>query len=473
MSTILAKRTPIALITLVVVGLISLLAAGILAASQDAFTIYDDIQPVMIRGNYATVGEVLAAANLTLRPEDVVQPAPDVPADPQTAIQISRARSVLVRTEDNSHTYWTQQTTIAALLNEISLVPQRTDQVFADGTQVAFGALNDTAVPTTLEIGKFLTITIQDGTQQQTLRTAKQTVGQALQEAGITIYAADSVSPALSSWLEPNMVIRVQRSFPVTIVVDGRVIETRTAQTNPLAVLSEAGIGLIGYDYTRPNADHLLQAGDTIEVIRVTEDFRIQDEPIPYQTLWQGTDDLEIDQRAVISYGVPGIQRQRVRVRYENGTAVSETIDGEWTAREPVNEVIGYGTNIVIRTIATPAGTREYWRVVRMRVTSYTAASSGKAPGDPGYGITASGRPAGTGIVAIDRSVVPFRSSVYVPGYGIGYAGDTGGGVRGRWIDLGYDEDEYVSWSGYVDVYYLTPVPSPDNINYLIPQNLP
>ena len=109
----------------------------------------------------------------------------------------------------------------------------------------------------------------------------------------------------------------------------------------------------------------------------------------------------------------------------------------------------------------------------RPRVTSYTAASSGKAPDDPGYGITASGVLAGTGVVAIDRSVVPFRSYIYVPGYGKAFAGDTGGGVRGRWIDLGYDEDEYQSWSGYVDVYYLTPVPPAEDINYLLPTALP
>jgi 3D (Asp-Asp-Asp) domain-containing protein len=108
-----------------------------------------------------------------------------------------------------------------------------------------------------------------------------------------------------------------------------------------------------------------------------------------------------------------------------------------------------------------------------MRVTSYTAASSGKEPGDPGYGLTASGHQAGTGIVAVDRAVVPFRSDVYVPGYGVGFVGDTGGGVRGRWIDLGYHEDDYVSWSGYVDVYYLTPVPAPEDINYLLPTALP
>ena len=106
-----------------------------------------------------------------------------------------------------------------------------------------------------------------------------------------------------------------------------------------------------------------------------------------------------------------------------------------------------------------------------MRVTAYTAASSGKSPDHPSYGITASGRPAGTGIVAVDPNVIPFRSEVYVPGYGVGYAGDTGGGIKGRWIDLGYDEDELQAWNGYVDVYYLTPVPA--EINYLIPEVLP
>ena len=180
-----------------------------------------------------------------------------------------------------------------------------------------------------------------------------------------------------------------------------------------------------------------------------------------------------MDTTAVVSVGQPGILRQRVRVRYENGIEVSQMVDGEWVAQQPVNQVIGYGTRINIGVIDTPQGPLEYWRVVRMRVTAYTAASSGKAPDHPNYGITASGVPAGTGVVAIDRSVVPFRSNVYVPGYGVGFAGDTGGGVRGRWIDLGYDEDEYVSWSGYVDVYYLTPVPAPEDINYLLPANLP
>ena len=463
----------------IIVGVVFLLAlSGVIAAgyavTQEKHTIYiDDGPPQMVTGNFSTVAEVLAAAGIETRAEDLVVPGLSETAVSHTGIQIIRAKGITMRSEAGTQTYWTRQPTIGAFLAERGLLPQRTEQIAADGVPVSFAALDQTPLPQTLEIGRFVTITILAGGEQQTVRTATQTVGAALTEAGIEVYGSDGVEPPLGAWLQPNMTIQVQRSFSLTISVDGRIIQIRSHRSNVLDVLAEAGIGLVGYDYTIPGVDTAVKANDTIQVIRVTEDFRLMDEPIPFQTLWQASDQLDLDTTALISAGQPGIQRQRLRVRYENGVEVSQTVDGEWVAQQPVNQVIGYGTRITVRTIDAPEGTLEYWRVVRMRVTAYTAASSGKDPDHPNYGITASGAPAGTGVVAIDRSVVPFRSYVYVPGYGTGFAGDTGGGVRGRWIDLGYDEDEYVSWSGYVDVYYLTPVPAPEDINYLLPAALP
>ena len=443
------------------------------ALSQTTYTVYVDGQMVRVEGEYETVAELLAAANIPTRPEDIIEPGPTSPITPDTPVRVQHARPISLRNSAGTHIYYTHQPNLGAFLNEIGLIIQRTDQVYADGLILSFNQIGPSPLPATLEIGNFLTITIHDGAQQRTVRTAVQTVGAALQEAGITLYAADGVEPPPGSWLTPDLHIFIERSQPYTVLVDGRTIQTRSHSRSVLAVLAETGIGLVGFDYTRPDNNTLLQSGQVIEVIRVTEDFRLVDTPVPYETLWQATDQSEIDTRILLQAGVPGIQRQRVRVRYENGVEVSQQVDGEWLAAAPVNEIIGYGTKIVIRVLDTPDGPVEYWRVVRMRVTSYTAASSGKEPGDPGYGITASGVPAGTGVVAIDRSVVPFRSYVYVPGYGIGYAGDTGGGVRGRWIDLGYYEEEYVGWSGYVDVYYLTPAPPSDRINYLLPTALP
>lgn len=447
-------------------------------AARETYTVYvstplQEAEAQMVTGKFDTVAAVLADARIPLRPADLVQPSPDSAPDPAMAIQVRQALSVTLRTDDGPQQYWTHQPTAGAFLNEIHQTVQRTDRLFADNALLPFSALARTPLPRRLDLRHFLTVTIVDGAKELVVRTGAQTVGQALREADITIYAADGVTPPLGDWLTPDAIITVRRSMPLTILVDGRTIQTRSHHNNVLDVLAEAGIGLVGEDLTRPGPEQLLQSGQIIEVVRVTADYRVMDQPIPYETLWQATDRYEIDNTGLLQAGAPGILRQRVRVRYENGVEVSQTPDGEWVALAPVPEIIGYGTQIVVRVLDTPDGPLAYWRKVRMRVTSYTEATSGKTPDHPAYGITASGLPAGTGIVAIDRSIVPWKSYVYVEGYGVGLAADTGGGVKGRWIDLGYDVDGYVSWYGYTDVYYLTPVPPPEQINFLIPSWLP
>lgn len=465
------KRPLIALIVLPL--LIGLGAVGFQIVAAEPYTIYIDGTPIQVRGSFDNIGELLAAADVTVAPGDLVVPALSMRASPDSAVQVVRADGVQVRTDDGVRIYRTHQTTVGGFLREAGLTLQRSDQVRADGVLIAFNQIDNTPLPRELSIGRFHPITIQVGSETRNVITSARTVGEALTEAGINLFASDGVEPLPGTWITPGMTISVRPSQPYTIRVDGRVLQTRSHAQTPLGVLAEAGVGLVGRDYTQPAADEILPPGAAIDVIRVTEDFYTEDTPIPHQTTWEPTDLLELDTVGVLTTGQDGLLRRRTRITYENGVEVSRTPDGEWVALEPVNRRLGYGTNIVIRTLETPEGPVEYWRKVRMRVTSYTAASSGKAPDHPAYGITASGRPAGKGIVAIDRNIVPFRTYVYVPGYGTGYAGDTGGQIIGRWIDLGYDEHNFEWWRGEVDVYYLTPVPEPERINYLLPQALP
>ncbi len=51
-------------------------------------------------------------------------------------------------------------------------------------------------------------------------------------------------------------------------------------------------------------------------------------------------------------------------------------------------------------------------------------------------GRTASGLPVGRGIVAVDPTVIPLGTRLYVPGYGEAVAADTGSAIRGNVIDL-------------------------------------
>jgi 3D (Asp-Asp-Asp) domain-containing protein/peptidoglycan hydrolase CwlO-like protein len=53
-------------------------------------------------------------------------------------------------------------------------------------------------------------------------------------------------------------------------------------------------------------------------------------------------------------------------------------------------------------------------------------------------GTTASGLPTGPGVVAVDPTVIPLGTRLYIPGYGKGIAADVGGGIKGKIIDLWY-----------------------------------
>lgn len=76
--------------------------------------------------------------------------------------------------------------------------------------------------------------------------------------------------------------------------------------------------------------------------------------------------------------------------------------------------------------------------ILTMEATAYTAGpeSTGKKLGDPGYGITRSGLPADRGVVAVDPTVIPLGTVVFVEGYGYAIALDTGSAIKGNRIDV-------------------------------------
>lgn len=52
------------------------------------------------------------------------------------------------------------------------------------------------------------------------------------------------------------------------------------------------------------------------------------------------------------------------------------------------------------------------------------------------HGFTSRGVTTRVGVVAVDPSVIPYGSKLYIPGYGWGTALDTGGSMRGNVIDI-------------------------------------
>ena len=318
-----------------------------------------------------------------------------------------------------------------------------------------------------------LMISIVDGGAGTQIETTARTVGEALWEAGYRLYRADETVPALDSLLTPSLTITIHRARLVAVQADGHTLQTRTRRATVGEVLAEVGLALVGEDYSIPAADQPLPEDSLFRVVRVRTEILNAQEIIPYETLYQALADVEIDNVSQIQAGVNGLRLRRTLVRYEEGVEVARVDEGEQVAQAPTPRVIGYGTQIVVRTLDTPDGAVEYWRTYTMYATSYSPSRAGVPATSRSYGITASGKPLTRGLVAIDRRLIPFGTRMYVPGYGWAEAADTGGGVKGRWIDLGYDDGNYVGWHQVVTVYFLTPIPPANQITWIIPSTVP
>ncbi len=410
-----------------------------------------------------TVGDLLREFSIPLNVGDTVSPASDSTLVPGVVVRVDRARQVTVTVDGIVQPVQTVFTNPTDILRIAGVSIGAKDRVLVDGTLSHTNDLLVWPVPVTnISIQRAVPVQIIDGTQVTTVETTAPTVGEALFEAGTTLYLADEVQPALSTPVTASLVITIHRSQPISIVADGVTLETRTQGATVANALVGAGVILGGLDYAIPSESSPLQPGMSIRVIRVGEKVDVQQSVLPFETVYQADANMELDQKVVLQEGQKGIQETNIRIRYENGVEVNRTEEESGVARAPINRVIAYGTNIVLRTVDTPDGTKEYWRVLRMYTTSYHPAALN------GDDVTATGRKLTKGVVGIDPKIIPYGTQVFVPNYGVGVAGDTGGPRKFKlWIDLGYDDSNWVSWSKYSDVYLLTPIPA--NIVYLLP----
>ena len=85
--------------------------------------------------------------------------------------------------------------------------------------------------------------------------------------------------------------------------------------------------------------------------------------------------------------------------------------------------------------------TNSYKATYTMEATAYTGHTA------TATGITPVRNPNGLSTIAVDPSIIPLGSKVYIPGYGEAIAADTGGAIKGNKIDLFLNsENECINW---------------------------
>jgi uncharacterized protein YabE (DUF348 family) len=414
-------------------------------------------------------GQALTQAGVSFEPSDQVSPSPLTPFAFVGRIRVDHASNVILNVEPKGQVLdlTSVERIPANILRQAGIRLFATDQVFCNGQLVDPYRPLPYAPTFALTLRQAQRITVSEGSAQSTFYSSAPTLGEALWNSGLpsaqsptrlstasdVIHGPTTVSPAASREFSVHI-----GDQPATIALQGPTVGS---------ALAEAGFALQGDDYSLPSSGEPLPADGQIQIVRVRNALSIEQEVVPFKATYVADPQLELDQRRIVQPGRYGVNVTTVETRYENGQEVSRKTLDQWQAQAPAAQTVGYGTKVVLQTLDTPAGPLQYWRKVNVYATSYSPCRVGAGSCHSG---TASGRPLAQGIIAVTPSWYHLMANqrLYVPGYGTGVVADMGGGIPGEsWIDLGYSDQDYVSWHQYVIVYFLTPVPS--SIPWILP----
>lgn len=293
---------------------------------------------------------------------------------------------------------------------------------------------------------------VVDG-RERYISTRADNVGGLLQQAGVRVAAGDLVSPSSAEELRDGMTVTVRHAVPVTLRLGSSVRTMRVVGSSVADALIAAGLQPGPDLQVVPAVNADLVAGMTITAADAFLRVLKEERAIPFKTKVVRDPDLPAGGRRIVKAGVPGKVLRVFEVVVVSGREGGKVLRLQRVVSRPVQQIVAVGdsrTAVLVasrgqasrassrprRIPAAPDGGRE----MRMSSSAYA----------PGYGCgsrTATGAKAGYGVAAVDPSVIPLGTKLYIPGYGYAVAADTGGAIKGDRIDLCFDtRAEAIAW---------------------------
>ena len=269
-------------------------------------------------------------------------------------------------------------------------------------------------------------VTIVADGQTKVVKTHLNSAEGILHDAGIAPGKYDVILRSTNT-VQNGTVLTLIRAFPVHVTVDGVERDVMTVQTTARGLADELGYKAPNY-VTLGDSEGRLAPNSKVEIAHVTgRSEKTYEQPIAVQVIRQQDDSLPAGQEEVVEQGQAGVQQVQQEIYYQDGKEIKKDVVRTTTVKQMVPQIIKVGTR---EAVETSRGAMRYREVITMEATAYTPAD-----GD-GQGITATGMIARPGVVAVDPNVIPLGSRLYIPGYGMAIAADTGGAIRGNRIDL-------------------------------------
>ena len=228
------------------------------------------------------------------------------------------------------------------------------------------------------------------------------------------------------------------RNYITISIFEGDEFVCSTGKSTVGDVLSEMSVTVEGDYVLRGNEGDSITSDSVISIDKVTYGTVTEQSSVAYETKYVDVQNIPRGKTKVTTAGKNGVSTATYKVTYVNGVETERVLESQVVTTQPTTQVVTRGVG---GTINIGGKSYSYSYYIDCKTTVYT-----------GGGITASGLPATEKVIAVDPRVIPLGTQVYVSDpycyVGIRTAADTGGAIKGNFIDIYMDEDNPYLW-GY------------------------
>ncbi|MFZ2464265.1 MAG: ubiquitin-like domain-containing protein [Caldibacillus thermoamylovorans] len=333
-------------------------------------------------------------------------------------------KSVSLTLNDNKKEIKTHAETVHELLGELKINYKKQDYLSPSVNAKVKDNMQIVWKPA------YMVILTLNGEEKKVWTTAK-TVKEFLAKSEIAVKEQDQLSVPLKTKIKQGLKINFDTAFQVVVNDGGEERTVWSTSTTVADFLEQQGIKLNELDRVEPGLDQMIGENVPVNIVRVEKVTDVVEEPLEFATVTQKDSNLESGKQQVVQEGKIGKVQKTYEVILENGQEVSKTLISENVMEKATDKIVAVGTKEMTQLVSRGTETGKEFYVSS---TAYTASCNG-CSGKTAIGIDLHANP-GAKIIAVDPSVIPLGTKVYVEGYGYAVAADTGTRIKGNKIDV-------------------------------------
>jgi resuscitation-promoting factor RpfB len=261
--------------------------------------------------------------------------------------------------------------------------------------------------------------------------TVENTVKDFLEKENLSVSEHDALSLQLDDEIADGLTLSITKAYQVVIQDGEKEKKAWTTGGSVKELLESNSIKLSKLDKVKPALDQTISKDTAISIVRVEKKTEEVTDSIAFQTETRKDSSLAKGKEQVIEAGEDGSVVKTYEVTYENGEEVNRELVAEEVTKESKNRIVAIGTKEPQNLVTLSSGDGKEFT---MTASAFTATCSG-CSGYTATGINLKANP-NMKVIAVDPSVIPLGTKVWVEGYGEAIAGDTGGNISGMRIDV-------------------------------------